>query len=209
MTKPTVFLDVDNTILDVDGYKRHIGEVIEANYGEGASDDFWQVYAQVKEELGYNVKEVATRFAKLRNSPDLASAVAAFLEVSFTEYLFPHARELLRMLSRDSQLIIFSTGDELLQKKKVEDLGLYKMATEVIISASKMDLLKELAKKYSPPYIVIDDRPSVIEEAKRSLSDAVTVWVKIGDYANRKQTVGADLETDDLKEVLAFLRKII
>ena len=183
--------------------------MIEANYGEGASDDFWQVYAQVKEELGYNVKEVATRFAKLRNSPDLASAVAAFLEVSFTEYLFPHARELLRMLSRDSQLIIFSTGDELLQKKKVEDLGLYKMATEVIISASKMDLLKELAKKYSPPYIVIDDRPSVIEEAKRSLSDAVTVWVKIGDYANRKQTVGADLETDDLKEVLAFLRKII
>ena len=50
MTKPTVLLDVDHTILDMTALKSAESSVIEANYGLGSAKVFWEVYEKVRQE---------------------------------------------------------------------------------------------------------------------------------------------------------------
>lgn len=43
----TVLLDIDNTILNIDSLKQEESAIIDANYGEGANKNFWEVYKEV------------------------------------------------------------------------------------------------------------------------------------------------------------------
>ncbi|MBI2327979.1 hypothetical protein HYU92_06705 [Candidatus Curtissbacteria bacterium] len=209
MDKPTVLLDIDNTILDIDSLKKQAGLIIEANYGEGAQEDFWKIYGEVKKELGVvDLKEIALRFAKKRNSDDFASAIAAFLEVDFKKHLIPGAKELVDFLSKNSTLVIFSQGHEMFQRQKIEKLGLDKRAAEVIISRSKAELFPKIKEDFSPPFIIIDDRPEVLSVAKKALDGVCAVWVKIGTHAEKGE-VEADFETDNLLEVISFLEGLL
>lgn len=208
MTKPTVLLDVDNTIFDTEPVRKLTDKLIDANYGEDAGQRFRQIVEEVRKDVGWgDLKETAKRFASERGSFDYAAVVAVFSDLPFVKYLRPHAKELVNYLAANFNLVIFSDGDDMFQKTKIEELGLYKKAREVIISRSKIDLLEGLAKKYQGKFVVIDDRPKVIEEAKRLLGDVITIWVKYGRHAQGYETVGADLETTDLEEVIQYLRR--
>jgi|SRR3989338_2433667 len=210
MTKSTVLLDVDNTILDIESLKKQQGQIIDANYGEGAQTEFWQIYKQVQEETGvFDPKEVAIRFARKRKSANWASVLVVFVEADFANFLLPRAMELIDYLANNAKLVIFSEGHELFQRQKIEKLGLDKLADEVIITRSKKELFGEVARKFLPPFVVIDDNPEIIIEAKKRLSEVKTVWVKIGQHAKEGQNLDADLETDKLDEVIFYLKKII
>lgn len=207
MSKPTVFLDIDNTILDISSVKKQISIAIDDNYGQGNSDKFWQVYSQVRDEFGFvKVKEIATRFAKLTNSPDYASAIAAFVDVPFEEYLLPGAAELIDFLGKNTNLVVFSDGDDLFQGAKVKRLGLDNMASEVIISESKKDLFNEIKTKYSD-LIFVDDKPAILEAVKKAM-DCKTVWVKFGKYAEGKDTIGADFESENLAKIGEYIKNL-
>lgn len=210
MTKPTVLLDLDNTIFDADALLVHINQLIDVNYGNGAHKDFSLVCQKVIDEKGFlDWKEVAIRFAKLKNSPDYASILAIFLEIRFEDYWRPYASALLDFLSENSNLIIFSRGDKFLQKRKAEKLGLFEKANEVIIAESKTNLLTNIGKKYGRGVIVIDDLTEVLNEAKKILHDPVIIWIKYGRHTQGHEIVGADFETENLKDVIAYLKKII
>src|SRR3972149_5936487 len=207
MAKPTVLLDVDNTIFDREAVRKIEGKLIDSNYGDGAGRRFKQIVEEVRKDVGWgDIKEASIRFARERGSADYASALAVFLELPFVKYWRPHAKELVVYLPANFNLIIFSDGDDMFQKEKIEKLGLYKKAREVIISRSKIDLLFGLAKKYHGKLIIIDDRPKVIEEAKKLLGNVITIWIKHGRHAQGYETTGADLETTDLKEVIQYLK---
>ena len=208
MTKPTVLLDVDNTIFDTEAVRQMADKLIDANYGKGAGQRFMQMVEEVRKDVGWgDLKETALRFAKERKSPDYASVLAVFLELDFVQYWRPYAKELVKYLAENFNLVIFSDGDDMFQKTKIEKLGLYKKAREVIISRSKIDLLEGLATKFQGKFIVIDDRPKVIEEAKKLLGDAITIWVMYGRHAQGHKTIDADLETANLEEVIKYLRR--
>ncbi|MEX2028071.1 MAG: hypothetical protein WD988_01050 [Candidatus Curtissbacteria bacterium] len=210
MNKPTVLLDIDDTILDISSVKKQISAVIDDNYGEGTSEKFWQIYDQVYIDLGFvKVDEIAMRFAKAVNSPDYASAVAAFVEVQFEDYLLPGAKELTEFLGVDCHLVIFTSGDELFQGEKVKRLGLDKIAKEVIISHSKKDLFSEMANKYQGTIIIVDDKPEVLEKAKEDIPSCVLIRIKFGKYAKDATVVDADFETDNLMEVKNYIEKLV
>ncbi|EKD57813.1 MAG: hypothetical protein ACD_57C00139G0003 [uncultured bacterium] len=207
MTKPTVLLDVDNTIFDREAVRKIEGKLIDANYGNGAGRRFRQIIEEVRKDVGWgDIKEASIRFARERGSSDYASALAVFLELPFSQYWRPHAKELVEYLAANFNLIIFSDGDDTFQKEKIEKLGLYKKAREVIISRSKIELFFGFSKKYHGKLIIIDDRPKVIEEAKRLLGNVITIWIKHGRHAQGYERVNADLETTDLKEVVQYLK---
>lgn len=209
MNKPTVLLDVDNTILDNEALFGEIARLIDANYGEKSSEKFFEILEDVGGDLGYkDWKEAALRFAKAMNSSDYASVLACFLEVPFKNYFFAGSEELIDFLGSNTNLIIFSDGDNLFQKTKIKQLGLEEKASEVIVSKSKVDLLPGLRKKYDV-IIVIDDKPSVIEAAKNVSPKLITVWIKYGRHVKGTETLGADLETSDLKEVKEFIKEKI
>ena len=210
MSKPTVLLDVDNTILDIESLKKEEGQIIDANYGEEAQKDLWKIYKQVQEEKGvFDPKEVAMRFVRKRKSADWASILAVFVEADFAKFLLPGAMQLIDYLANNANLVIFSEGHELFQRQKIEKLGLDKISDEVIIARSKKELFGEVARKFLPPFVVIDDNPMVIIEAKKRLSGVKTIWFKFGKHTEEGQNPGADLETDKLDEVIFYLKKII
>lgn len=182
--------------------------LLDVNYGKGAGAEFQRILKEVREEKGYvDWNELGMRFAKARNSSDYASVLAVFFEASFKDYLRPHTQELVEFLSKNTNLVIFSKGDELFQIKKIKSLGLDRMAQEVVISKSKIDVLGDLKQKYGRDLIVIDDSPQVINETKRIIPGATTVWIKYGRHVAGYETLGADLETTDLLEVKKFLKK--
>lgn len=209
MTKPTVFLDIDDTILDAVAVKRDADKIIDANYGPGSNRQFADIYKEVKEEKGFfDLQEIALRFAKQKNSPDYASAIAAFTEVDFSKYLRPQADRLLDFLSKNSNLVVFSQGHEIFQRRKAEKLGLFELASKVIITQSKKQDIGNLFVDFSPPYIMIDDNPEVLREAKRLQQDLTTIRVKYGKHI-QEEVFKADYEAENLKEVVVYLRNLL
>ena len=206
MTKATVFLDVDNTIFDRVALRKIEEKLVDAYFGKGAGRRFKQIIEEVRKDVGWgDIKETSKRFIKERDSSDSSSPLAVFLELPFEKYWLPYARELIEYLASNFNLVIFSDGDDMFQKRKIEKLGLYKIAREVILSRSKIDLIADLSKKYQGKLIFIDDRPKIIEEAKK-IPRAITIWVKHGRHAGEYRSVSADLETDDLREVILYLK---
>lgn len=211
MIKPTVLLDVDYTILDTGAIWVLVHEIIEANYGAGAGIDFDKSCNEVFKEKGfYDWKDVAMRFARVRKSKDYASVLGAFLEIHFGDFLRKGAVNLIGFLSENTNLIIFSDGDDLFQRTKIQKLGLVEKSKEVIISRAKINLLRDgLFKKYEGPFIVIDDKPELIKAVKEADERVKTIWVKFGPHAQELETVGADFETADLFKVQEYIKDLI
>ena len=211
MIKLTVLLDVDYTILDTGAIWTLVHEIIEANYGAGAGTDFDKSCGEVFKEKGfYDWKDVAMRFAGLRQSEDYASVLGAFLEIPFRDFLRKGAEGLIDFLSKNTNLIIFSDGDDIFQKTKIQKLDLAEKSKEVIISRAKTNLLRDgLFKKYEGPFIIIDDKPEIIETAKEVNEQVKTIWMKFGPHAQGLETVGADFETADLLKVQEYIRDLI
>jgi beta-phosphoglucomutase-like phosphatase (HAD superfamily) len=53
-TPDIVFLfDVDNTLIDNDRVQAHLSEHLERTYGVATRDRYWQIFEQLRSELGY------------------------------------------------------------------------------------------------------------------------------------------------------------
>lgn len=210
MEKPTVFLDIDYTILDMEKAKDEISKIIEAVYGEGTSEPFWEIYEEVKEDLGtVDVKEIGMRFAKKVGSEDLASAVGAFLDLDFNSFLYPQAKELIDFLSVNSRLIIFTYGHELFQGQKIKNLGLDKVAEKLVITpVSKHEAVVDLLEGESSPYFMLDDNDLLLKEAKKIRNDLHTVWLKLNSRLSQADSIGADFEATSINQALKYLKKM-
>ena len=60
-------------------------------------------------------------------------------------------------------------------------------------------------RKPNMHYLSIEDVNKIIGEAKK-IPRAITIWVKHGRHAGEYRSVSADLETDDLREVILYLK---
>jgi hypothetical protein len=81
---------------------------------------------------------------------------------------------------------IVSEGDEVFQPHKIWRAGLYQeVAGAVIIFRRKLDHLREVVAAYpADHYILVEDKPGILEGAKRALGDRLTtVFVRQGKYA--------------------------
>ena len=207
MNKTIVLLDLDNTIIDTNSYKSDASAIIENNYGEGSAKVFREVEEEVKKELGvFDLKEVAMRFAKRRNSPDWASAVSAYIDIDYQKYWLDGALELLQFLSENFRLIIFTKGHEFFQRQKVEKLELSKFTKEIIIARSKVDLLEKIKGDYKGKFIVIDDSVEVLVAAKKALDAQLAVRVKIKSDEPSQDAFKPDYETDNLISIIKYLK---
>lgn len=208
MSKPTVFLDIDHTILDMDLFKDKVSEIVDANYGSGSSNLLWEVYADVRQKKGFvDVEEIGMEFAKRVKSSDYASAIAAFLELEPKDFLYSDAEELIDYLSDKTHLVIFSHGHELFQGFKVRKLGLDKKAEKVIITPDiKHEAVsEEMFAGFEPPYVMIDDIYEVLAKAKKIRPDIVLVLAK---YKREFKEQGGvvNLEAKSVKEIVSFLK---
>lgn len=209
MNKLTVLLDVDNTILDGEAIHAYVDNIFEKKFGRGSAKAFEGIWNGLREVHGHPIWEQAVaRFAKVCHT-DKGEIEKIFLSVPFSKFWLPGAKRLVNSLSLRSNLVIFSAGDPLFQATKIVKLGLGKKASEVVlVGGKKVESLKDLISKYKGlKLMVIDDKPEILEAAKEQASDAVTIWIRYGRYAKGRDSIGADLETDDLSAVISFLTR--
>ena len=108
------------------------------------------------------------------------------MEFPYGEYLYPGAIEAVRHARQVGQVAILSEGDEVFQPHKIWRTGLYQeVAGAVIIFRHKLEHLRELVAAYpADHYFLVEDKPEILQAAKRTLGDGITtIFVRQGKYA--------------------------
>jgi len=126
--------------------------------------------------------------------------------------IYEEVKDVLEKLSKIALLGIFSEGDLEFQRKKLNKTAIndYFEKDHTHIVLSKLSELRRILKKYENRVIFfIDDKLSILHDAKKMLPRVVTVWVKRGIYAeNQKEIPGfkPDAEVKTLKEIVKIVK---
>ena len=211
---PVVFLfDVDNTLLDNDrvhdDLDRHITEV----FGAAATETYWNIYEELRGELGYADYLGAMQKFRFTCDDELkVQGLAAFLlDYPFAERLYPGALEAIAHLSRFGPCAILSDGDVVLQPRKIKASGLdAAVAGRVLIYIHKERMLEDVAGHYpAAHYVMVEDKLRVLDGMRREWRDKLTtVFVRQGHYADdpaaRREYPPARIELSGIGELCKF-----
>jgi FMN phosphatase YigB (HAD superfamily) len=211
----TTFFDVDNTLLENERAKLDLWAQFAAHLGPNGAEQFDAIYEQVRRDLGMvslplvleALDTAAANDATL--SPEQRRARRfAFAELlmgfPYGEYLYPGALEAVRHAREAGQVAILSEGDEVFQPHKIWRTGLYQeVAGAVIIFRHKLEHLRELVAAYpADHYILVEDKPDILQTVKGTLGDQVTtIFVRQGKYAAAR--VDGDPEPDIVLDSIA------
>ena len=193
----TTFFDVDNTLLENERAKHDLWAAFAAHLGPDGAERFDAIYEQVRQDLGLVSLPLVLEAldAAAADDPTLTPDQRherrfAFAELlmgfPYGDYLYPGAREAVRHARAAGQVAILSEGDEVFQPHKIWRTGLYQeVAGAVIIFRHKLEHLRELVAAYpADHYLLVEDKPGILQAAKAALGDQVTtVFVRQGKYA--------------------------
>jgi FMN phosphatase YigB (HAD superfamily) len=193
----TTFFDVDNTLLENERAKHDLWAQFAAHLGPGGAERFDDTYEQVRKDLGMVSLPLVLEAFDTAASTDSALSPAqrrerrfAFaellMEFPYGEYLYPGALAAVRHACQAGQVAILSEGDEVFQPHKIWRTGLYQeVAGAVVIFRHKLEHLRELVAAYpADHYILVEDKPDILQAAKGTLGDQVTtIFVRQGKYA--------------------------
>jgi FMN phosphatase YigB (HAD superfamily) len=193
----TTFFDVDNTLLENDRAKRDMWAEFAAYLGPDGVERFDAIYEQVRQDQGLvSMPLVLDAFdTAAATDPTLTpeqrrerhyAFADLLMSFPYEQYLYPGALDAVRHARAAGQVAIVSEGDEVFQPHKIWRAGLYQeVAGAVIIFRRKLDHLREVVAAYpADHYILVEDKPGILEGAKRALGDRLTtVFVRQGKYA--------------------------
>ena len=206
-----VFLiDIDNTLLDNDRVKAGMGSEILRLAGADGSEQFWNLYEEVRKELDYvDVPLTLARFRKLR--PDLRKfpqLSAMLLGYPFEDDLYPRALEVVAHLKALGTVVILSDGDPVFQPAKIGRIGVADAVdSNVLIYAHKEQHLDEVIALYpAGHYVLVDDKPGILSRIKKVLAERLTtIHVRQGKYATAEtDDVPPDITLDGIADVLGL-----
>jgi FMN phosphatase YigB (HAD superfamily) len=196
-----VFLyDVDNTLLNNDALKHDLDVQLDALLGVPESDLFWRIYEDVRQEEDVvDIPEALRRFeAECTNRPLCLSIRNVFDRVDFPHYLYPGALDTLRYTASLGTNVILSDGDQVFQRRKIEESGIAEAALcHVLIYVHKEEHVDEIRARFpARNYVMIDDKPRILKALPpRFGGDLRTVFVCQGKYAHDPKRP-ADLAPD-------------
>src|SRR5215510_3149201 len=93
-TPEIVFLfDVDNTLIDNDRVQAHLRQHLEQTYGDATRDRSWEIFEQLRSELGYADYLGALERYRMEelHRPELLRMSNWLVDYPFAERLYPHA----------------------------------------------------------------------------------------------------------------------
>jgi FMN phosphatase YigB (HAD superfamily) len=222
MDKTIVFLfDVDNTLIDNDRVQAHLSEHLEQTYGNAARDRYWELFEQLRSELGYADYLGALERYRMEDlhRPELLRMSNWLVDYPFAERLYPRALDAVKHVQQWGTVVILSDGDAVFQPRKVERSGLWHLFdNRVLIYIHKEQELDDVGYLYpADHYVLIDDKLRILAAVKKIWGDNVTtVFPKQGHYALDSKALAeyppADIELANIGDLLnydlsAFLRK--
>jgi len=117
-----VFLfDVDNTLLDNDHVLTDLRTHMTRQFGESNSARYWQLFEELRAELGYaDYLGALQRYRnEHRDDTQLLLMSCYLIDYPFANRIFPGALDALRYASRFGKTAILSDGDVVFQPRKV------------------------------------------------------------------------------------------
>jgi FMN phosphatase YigB (HAD superfamily) len=213
-TPAVVFLfDVDNTLIDNDRVQAHLSKHLEETYGAATRDRYWQIFEELRGELGY--ADYLGALERYRTEdlhrPEVLRMSSWLVDYPFADRLYPGALEAVRYARRWGIPVILSDGDAVFQPRKVERSGLWQaFENRVLIYIHKEEELDDVRRLYpADRYVLIDDKLRILSAVKRVWGEEViTVFPKQGHYALDPGEVAkyprADIELASIRELLDY-----
>jgi FMN phosphatase YigB (HAD superfamily) len=138
---------------------------------------------------------------------------ARFKETNFLEYrLFVEVAEVLRKISENAIVGIFSEGDLERQLRKIKEtkIGHIFHRSHMHIVPRKDEVIEVMLKNYGEydRLFLVDDKLTILYAAKKCKPDIFTVWVKRGYYAMKQEPIPgfqADAVIERLDEILPLV----
>jgi FMN phosphatase YigB (HAD superfamily) len=188
----TIFVDVDNTLIDNDAAKQEIDRRLSDVVGQEEEERFWAVYEEVRGEFG--VVDIPRSLARYNKFPgpgkaDLARSVAladVFMGFPFREYFYPNALSTLSHLRSFGRLAILSDGDGVFQPLKIARSGLSEAVDGFALVYPHKEAHGDELQAMFPAdhYVLIDDKLEVLRRFREAFTAPLTtVFVRQGKYA--------------------------
>ena len=221
-TPDVVFLfDVDNTLIDNDRVQAHLSEHLERTYGAATRDRYWEIFEELRSELGYADYLGALERYRMEDlhRPELLRMSNWLVDYPFAERLYPRALDAVKHAQQWGTVVILSDGDAVFQPRKVERSGLWHLFdNRVLIYIHKEQELDDVGRLYpADHYVLIDDKLRILSAVKKFWGESVTtVFPKQGHYALDSKALAeyppADIELANIGDLLnydlsAFLQK--
>jgi FMN phosphatase YigB (HAD superfamily) len=207
----SVFLfDVDNTLFDNDRFQDDLKEELQRAHGDRACARYWQIFEELRGQLGYADYLGALERLRLEDlhDPTLLRTASWMIDYPFADRLFPHALEVVEHVRRWGQAVILSDGDAIFQPRKIVRSGLWEaFAGKVLIYVHKEKELSDVERWHpAAHYVLVDDKSRILAAVKAIWGARVTtVFPKQGHYALHeppRDVAPVDLAIDRIGDLL-------
>jgi FMN phosphatase YigB (HAD superfamily) len=209
----TVFLfDVDNTLLDNDHVSADLKLYLTKKVGEASAGRYWEIFEQLRTELGYADYLGALQRYRLERprDPKLLAVSHFMVNYPFANRLFPESLDAVEYAGRLGRAVILSDGDVVFQPLKIDRSGLYEAFDgRVLIYIHKEMELDDVEEKYpAAHYVMVDDKVRILAAIKQHWGARVTsVFPRQGHYAMDAAQVARYPKPDITLERIGELQK--
>ncbi|MGI8788800.1 MAG: HAD family hydrolase [Pyrinomonadaceae bacterium] len=188
MDKIVFLFDVDNTLLDNDRVAQNLRDFLEREVGAKRSNRYWEIFEQLRGELGYADYLGALQRYRVENPYDShVLAVSTFLiNYPFANRLFPNSLDVVEHCRKFGKVVILTDGDVVFQPRKIERSGLLEaFKKNILIYIHKEMELDDVERRYpAEHYVLIDDKLRILAAIKKIWGERVTtVFPRQGHYA--------------------------
>ena len=211
---PIVFLlDVDNTLLDNDQVIADLQAHMLREFGAPHSARYWEIFEQLRRELGYADYLGALQRYRLDATNDTQLLQMSFflLDYAFEKRLYPGALDVLKRLGTAGPTVILSDGDVVFQPHKIRRAGLWHAVNGRVLVYIHKDLMLSGAAERFPAhhYVMVDDKIRILSAMKDQWKERLTtVFVRQGHYALDpaiiKEYAPADVSVERIGDLLQY-----
>ena len=208
--KVVFLLDVDNTLLDNDQVEHDLRKHLEEAFGSELQRRYWQIFEQLRAELGYADYLGALQRYRIEHlrDPHLLASSLYLLDYPFADRLYPRALDVVRRLAAWGPTVILSDGDVVFQPRKVERSGLWgAVEGRVLIYIHKEQVLDDVEARYpADHYVMVDDKLRILTAMKQAWGARLTtVFPRQGQYAIDPKNLAAYPPADIAVECIGDL----
>jgi len=206
-----VFLfDVDNTLLDNDAIISDLRRYLIREAGENAEEQYFAIFEQLREELGYaDYLGALQRYRVMYPRDPCLLAVSSFLvNYPFADRLYPGALEVLERLAEFGPTVILTDGDVVFQPLKIDRSGLgAAVEGRILVYIHKELELDDVTRRFpAEHYVLVDDKLRILAAVKAAWGPSLTtVFVRQGHYAHDPEILAAyppaDVSIDRIGDV--------
>ncbi len=205
--KIAFFIDVDNTLINNDQIKEEIKKSLMQVLGEKEANHFWQHHDEFRSyEKFVDFPKVIRQYCSEKHE-DRCELVfnKIFDSIGFAKAMYPNVKEVISHLQSIGQVNLFTEGDSIYQRMKIEKSGLSELVDAIFLFEHKMDHVKEVVNQFEDfKKIFIDDRAMNLVKIKAMYPEVYIIEVAQGHYStiDHVEHAETDEKVDSIMELL-------